>query len=666
MIPSSLQSLLEAQPGKLQPWFSDIEISEEFQFSKALTTWQNWNNLVISKSQLEWMLAMKYEEFRDNTNPDISRVRHALFSLVAYCDTKANNKQLLNEYPDKRTIARAGIYQNVWVKQLLLFKLGVPLTSKGTQNMIAYLESPRDNWPIVSENHRQQILLWLTGKQYNRATFNQDMEDALGKYWHGKNPDNKTTYFTRCIYHLDNEWKNPPIEGLFAHDTDDTWKSELIHEMQSSAYGCIWWHKRPVNYKNEIISSLRSKINDGETFDFFYISGNMATHRARVVDFSLKESYNKVVSKWKEKAPVWFNEEAADYMSSTQSADIIFLIDKFEKLGKPIPINKFRRYKNMKYSQRQTMAAYSEIKGGFEPTPADPYVEKLVRLLEKNRNLILTGAPGTGKTYLAAQMAKAMNAQYERVQFHPSYDYTDFVEGLRPEKNEGKEIGFKLMPGSFKLFCQKALDSLDNNPEESPKYLFHIDEINRGEISKIFGELFFSIEPSYRGEKGKVKTQYHNLITDGDIFEDGFFVPENVYIIGTMNDIDRGVEAMDFAIRRRFAWIEVKASDRLQMLDSMTESGVSQSVIDEAKLRMTSLNNAISEVESLGDAYHVGGAYFLNLTNYIDDPDPFGKLWEYHLRGLLYEYLRGLEDWKETLNKFKDEYDHPKADHTDH
>lgn len=524
MIPSSLQSLLEAQPGKLQPWFSDIEISEEFQFSKALTTWQNWNNLVISKSQLEWMLAMKYEEFRDNTNPDISRVRHALFSLVAYCDTKANNKQLLNEYPDKRTIARAGIYQNVWVKQLLLFKLGAPLTSKGTQNMIAYLESPRDNWPIVSENHRQQILLWLTGKQYNRATFNQDMEDALGKYWHGENPDNKTTYFTRCIYHLDNEWKNPTPDRI----------------------------------------------------------------------------------------------------------------------------------------------SYSDIKGGIEPTPADPYVEKLVRLLEKNRNLILTGAPGTGKTYLAAQIAKAMNAQYERVQFHPSYDYTDFVEGLRPEKNEGKEIGFKLMPGSFKLFCQKALDSLDNNPEESPKYLFHIDEINRGEISKIFGELFFSIEPSYRGEKGKVKTQYHNLITDGDIFEDGFFVPENVYIIGTMNDIDRGVEAMDFAIRRRFAWIEVKASDRLMMLDSMTESGVSQSVINEAKLRMASLNNAISEVESLGDAYHVGGAYFLNLTNYIDDPDPFGKLWEYHLRGLLYEYLRGSEDWKETLNKFKDEYDHPKADHTDH
>lgn len=525
MIPSSLQSLLKDQSGENQKWLTDIKTSDEFQFSKAITALQNWKDLIISKSDLERMLNMKYEEFRDSTDTDISRVRHTLFTLVAYCDTKANNKRLLNEYPDKRTIAaRASIYQNVWVKQLLLLKYGSPASNKKTQNMIAYLESPSDNWPIIAENHRQQILLWLTGKQYNRATFNQDMEEALGKYWNGKNPDNKTTYFTRCIYYLDNEWKNPTPDRT----------------------------------------------------------------------------------------------------------------------------------------------SYSEIKGDIQPTPADPYMEKLVRLLEKNRNLILTGAPGTGKTYLAAQIAKAMNAQYERVQFHPSYDYTDFVEGLRPEKNEGKEIGFKLMPGSFKLFCQKALDSLDNNPEESPKYLFHIDEINRGEISKIFGELFFSIEPSYRGEKGKVKTQYHNLITDGDIFEDGFFVPENVYIIGTMNDIDRGVEAMDFAIRRRFAWIEVKASDRLQMLDSMTESGVSQSVIDEAKLRMTSLNNAISEVESLGDAYHVGGAYFLNLTNYIDDPDPFGKLWEYHLRGLLYEYLRGSEAWKETLNKFKDEYDHPKADHTDH
>ena len=100
------------------------------------------------------------------------------------------------------------------------------------------------------------------------------------------------------------------------------------------------------------------------------------------------------------------------------------------------------------------------------------------------------------------------------------------------------------------------------------KYIFIIDEINRGEISKIFGELFFSIDPGYRGERGLVKTQYQNLITDeSDPFYEGFYVPENVYLIGTMNDIDRSVESMDFAMRRRFAWIEVKADENTEMLD---------------------------------------------------------------------------------------------------
>lgn len=101
---------------------------------------------------------------------------------------------------------------------------------------------------------------------------------------------------------------------------------------------------------------------------------------------------------------------------------------------------------------------------------------------------------------------------------------------------------------------------------KSSKYVFIIDEINRGELSKIFGELFYAIDPGYRGEKGKVKTQYQNLIDNDDVFVDGFFVPENVYILATMNDIDRSVESMDFALRRRFAWKEIKPEDRIDML----------------------------------------------------------------------------------------------------
>ena len=366
--------------------------------------------------------------------------------------------------------------------------------------------------------------------------------------------------------------------------------------------------------------------------------------------------------------------------------------------------------------------------------------------LEKSKNLILRGAPGTGKTYLAKEIALELTGgnedQIEFVQFHPSYDYTDFVEGLRPDSNEDGTFDFKLQDGIFKKFCQLAKeaqkiggqDNFDEawdsyleyinvaeekeyitktsylsvnsrqnlsvnydsgvpgwslprkyvyelykdknyNKQEyyksggktvletlrkrfglkdylSPteidtdkKFVFIIDEINRGEISKIFGELFFSVDPGYRGEKGSVSTQYANLHET----DEKFYIPENVYIIGTMNDIDRSVDTFDFAMRRRFRFVEVTAESQLGMLDDTLGDKA-----EEAKTRLRNLNAKIEKVQELNSHYHIGPSYFLKLEEVDFD---YELLWSDYLKPLLEDYLRGSYEENEILNTLKKAYD---------
>lgn len=439
--------------------------------------------------------------------------------------------------------------------------------------------------------------------------------------------------------------------------------------------------------------------------------------------------------------------------------------------------------------------------GGPTMQGSDEKLNEYVDLLKSTKNLILTGAPGTGKTYLARQIAQAMGCKPNEigfVQFHPSYDYTDFVEGLRPVQDESGsgQIGFERKDGVFKEFCARALQNLvdsgksvdvlqhektineivedflndavskkiqfetitknvfyvdsftdrkvlvsipqnekvktlpvslddilelmSNNVQldigkdvseyfnrkwrtqqdsyiyvltkqlqeivrknknntastiekvQAKNFVFIIDEINRGEVSKIFGELFYSVDSGYRVSaqdleavraKEKqfttIKTQYANLETDGNEFDRAlgasdyghFFVPENVYIIGTMNDIDRSVESMDFAFRRRFAWAEVKASDTEGMLDKLNE--FRPGLAEVAKNCMKRLNEAISETQDFGPAYHIGASYFLKLNQYEGN---FKQLWDYHIKGILEEYVRGHSNKTDLMEKFKAAY----------
>lgn len=390
--------------------------------------------------------------------------------------------------------------------------------------------------------------------------------------------------------------------------------------------------------------------------------------------------------------------------------------------------------------------------------------KEYIDLLAEAHNLVLTGAPGTGKTYMAQAIAEEMGAVTKFVQFHPSYDYTDFVEGLRPIERSDGQMGFERKDGVFKEFCREAIRNLidseksiesltkeiswqekidrfvEDSIEEGAKlktvngsefeisemkghtivihneqnekttqvavnadeilelltndvplnivrdirnyfnrkfgtqadsyafvittairaikqkmpvveankidrkpFVFIIDEINRGEASKIFGELFYAIDPGYRGKKDYlVQTQYQNLVPETDMFAKGFYVPENVYILATMNDIDRSVESMDFAMRRRFTWKEVTPTDTEAMLDALP-------CAKEAKATMNRLNNVIAETEGLGAAYMIGPSYFLKLGENGCD---FLKLWKMNIEPLLKEYLRGFRKADEILDRF--------------
>lgn len=271
--------------------------------------------------------------------------------------------------------------------------------------------------------------------------------------------------------------------------------------------------------------------------------------------------------------------------------------------------------------------------------------------LQRDHNIIFHGAPGTGKTYLAQSIAARLlgtkredlmdNPQYGFVQFHPSYDYTDFVEGLRPAGIVNGQLKFELQPGTFVSFCNQAKDHPDK------PYVFVIDEINRGDINKIFGELFFAIDPGYRGKASAVTTQYANMHETGD----KFYIPENVYIIGTMNDIDRSAESIDFAMRRRFRFIPVEPADTMPMLNAIED----EALRDKASQSLIRLNDQIANHNDVLNAnYEIGPSYLMRLTQAGVTLD---NIWQQDIEPLLTEYLQGLDDVQSRIEGFKKAFD---------
>lgn len=353
-------------------------------------------------------------------------------------------------------------------------------------------------------------------------------------------------------------------------------------------------------------------------------------------------------------------------------------------------------------------------------------------ILEDNKQIILTGAPGTGKTYssleyirwqLLSEHLKEINKKgktdynntvveiknnlkesdhkkkseyfkkiigdkWAMVQFHPSFDYTDFVEGLRPAKievnqvqpaTEGKkptvsastQTSFVKMEGVFKKFCRKVAEDGGNS---NNRYFF-IDEVNRADLSKVFGELMYCLEEGYRGPEHSVKTQYSNLetysINDGEefasripdtVFKDGFYIPDNIIIIGSMNDIDRSVDTFDFALRRRFRWINIKVTegelvDTFRSMNKKAGASVDDiSIVGYAKriMKMNRIFESDDYKKMFGtpEDYYIGPAYF---KSYFDG-DSEDEIWGSKIVPLLREYVRGREEGESFITDCEEAY----------
>lgn len=490
--------------------------------------------------------------------------------------------------------------------------------------------------------------------------------------------------------------------------------------------------KKLLYEKDNGIASRGQSILRDENFQDFIKNGDFMSALEEFIKTPTKETFENFNKAWSEQGksnnPVLVNRVAA---ACTRDVSIAVDSGKFdqvfkwlihEKIIPPYPPDDEQDWysKNI-FLMKNIKEEFSKEHKGTQPD--DFYQSIFIWVLYANllnlsnlsnpfslkKQIIKYGTPGTGKTYQARQQTSLLfdiwkdefapnsnftyGSQIELVQFHPSFSYEDFIEGLRPVLGDNGIVQLKLQNGIFKEFCKNAgkweidvcglgldweaitiekllphrkklsgthwqyifeiSDSSKKVSDVVPPFFFIIDEVNRAELSRVFGELMYCLE--YRGSKGSVKTQYANLNNEdtGMLQTDQgylFFIPTNVYLIGTMNTIDRSVESFDFALRRRFHWEEVLPDKKL------LEYHLNQLCDNWAPLAdaLKQLNDQIANEPLLGRDYQIGHAYLMNLKydTSLTITEVTERIWDDSIRPLLQEYLRGTGKEAELIKSF--------------
>lgn len=257
----------------------------------------------------------------------------------------------------------------------------------------------------------------------------------------------------------------------------------------------------------------------------------------------------------------------------------------------------------------------------------DEYFERILRILKRKKNIILQGSPGVGKTFVAKRIAYSYmgykdESRIEMIQFHQAYSYEDFIQGYKPTDSGT----FMLKNGVFYDFCQRAKSKPDKD------FFFIIDEINRGNLSKIFGELMMLIEADKRGEGYSLSLTYSND-------NDRFYVPENVHIIGTMNTADRSLAIVDYALRRRFSFVSIEpAFSSFKLSNYLENCGINHTLLEKITRNFTKLNNAIQNDHRLGAGFKIGHSYFTSNINSENQEQWYKNIIDMEIEPLIREY----------------------------
>jgi 5-methylcytosine-specific restriction protein B len=686
-----------------------IILDNDFYFQKGANILRRWLDMELA-SEMEnklLQLANDYRRIQEEAKHDneLNQIIDLLFEIIAYCDTKAKDKNQYNEYEDKRCLGMAFVRMNSWVKHLIIFKLNrSDLGNGSTKNAFNYLLDPANNATILSEGHRKLVVENLMQKEFDSSTFVNDLKSYFASYsLETKNPNNYTHLLSRIIYSISSEWKEEVV-ALMASDNTG-WHDEHIEELENCDAGIIWNSKRPSG-TNETLKFLRAIIQEGNSFNLYYCTAGNVNYKATVIDF-VEDQTQLDEKKWHDKFKdiLYYYRNFDEYSDDNKKARIVFLIEDLKKI-RPISVSEFKFYNGYDMPRQDNLSPVKEepqiIIAEDDKNPTEDYKE-----LHSPLNQILFGPPGTGKTYQTIN--KALELIGERIEgktrqeikelfelkrkegqivfttFHQSMSYEDFIEGIKPETFENQVV-YTIKNGIFKSICQAALtpnqigfdrayealkkrlievdllnlktptgkefaislNSNDNltlytgskkekqgsltkeniqkqiNGEEkfrgwdgyfksiveylksdfgyselktqNKNYVLIIDEINRGNVSQIFGELITLIEEDKRLGKSEA------LEVILPYSKETFGVPSNVYIIGTMNTSDRSVEALDVALRRRFSFEEIPSRYDLQEL-----------AYEFAGVKTNNLLKTINiRIEKLLDKDHkIGHSYFI-------------------------------------------------------